>query len=369
MTPLLGGIAAVVLLAIVGFALARRKNVDPLQQGKALFESRQYDQAIEAFGRALDLNPNDADTLVWRGMSHAFLKAYEAAIADFDRALRIKPDHAAAYYNRGQAHEMLGHDDRAREDWRQALAHAPPNWPSRPLIEQKLAPPPSAEKLIELAMVHCARDDNDKAIEVLNQVLRLKPDSAPAHFYRGLAYLHKGDRVQALENYDRAIKLDPKHADAYNDRGNVYYAMGRMDRAIADYTRCIDLKSSGNPALALCCRANAYRGIDRNDKALEDLNRAIELNPNHAPAYFGRALLRGLAGDSDGAMSDYDRAIELNLEPPQDLASVHAMRGQIHHGQGRSDRAREDWRRALQIAPAGWPYCAEVQRNLTALGG
>jgi tetratricopeptide (TPR) repeat protein len=48
------------------------------------------------------------------------------------------------------------------------------------------------------------------------------------------------------------------------------------------------------------------------DGALADFNRAIELDPNYSAPYFNRGLLRTRQADYDGAISDFTKAIALN---------------------------------------------------------
>ena len=70
--------------------------------------------AISACSESLQLRPNDATTLVTRGLAYLMSGALDDAIADFDIALRTKPALATALYARGIA--RLGrHDDRNGE--------------------------------------------------------------------------------------------------------------------------------------------------------------------------------------------------------------------------------------------------------------
>ena len=48
------------------------------------------------------------------------------------------------------------------------------------------------------------------------------------------------------------------------------------------------------------------------DGALADFNKAIELKPDYVNAYDARGNVRSKKGDLDGALADYNKAIGLN---------------------------------------------------------
>jgi Flp pilus assembly protein TadD len=47
------------------------------------------------------------------------------------------------------------------------------------------------------------------------------------------------------------------------------------------------------------------------DGAIADFNRAIELDPKQPRAYMNRGFAKPAKGDHDGAIADYNRALEL----------------------------------------------------------
>jgi tetratricopeptide (TPR) repeat protein len=100
-------------------------------------------------------------------------------------------------------------------------------------------------------------------------------------FYnRGFAYNGKGQYDRAIEDLDQAIKLNPNYALAFNGRGSAYNGKGQYDRAIEDLDQAIKLNS--NFALAFNNRSIAYDHKGQYDRAIEDLDEAIKLNPNYA---------------------------------------------------------------------------------------
>jgi len=75
-----------------------------------------YEQAIEDFSKAIELNPNDAVAYYNRGLAYAKLNEHERAIEYYGKAIKLNPNDAKAYGNRGIAYsEILRYEESARD--------------------------------------------------------------------------------------------------------------------------------------------------------------------------------------------------------------------------------------------------------------
>ena len=83
-------------------------------------EQEKFEEALENFDQALQLDPNHALALNARGYARLRLRYYETALSDFNDAIRLNPSYANAYWNRSAAKKALGDDAGAREDLRRA---------------------------------------------------------------------------------------------------------------------------------------------------------------------------------------------------------------------------------------------------------
>ena len=63
-------------------------------------------QAVRDFSRAIELDPDDAESYYERGMSRVELGEYDGAIEDFDRAAKLDPDHPSIAQERAVAVKM-----------------------------------------------------------------------------------------------------------------------------------------------------------------------------------------------------------------------------------------------------------------------
>jgi tetratricopeptide (TPR) repeat protein len=94
------------------------------------------------------------------------------------------------------------------------------------------------------------------------------------------------------------------------------------------------------------------RGIEKAkngdlDGALADFNRAIELNPKDDVAYYNRAQAKRLKKNAGGAVADYTRAIELGSKNP----AAYNNRGNARAENSDRDGAIADYTHAIELKP------------------
>uniref|UniRef100_A0A182Q3Z0 STI1 domain-containing protein n=1 Tax=Anopheles farauti TaxID=69004 RepID=A0A182Q3Z0_9DIPT len=93
---------------------------DYRSQAAAAYSEQKYDEAVDLFTKAIQLNPKSALYYAKRGQAYLKLQKPNACIRDCNRALEINPDSATAYKFRGRANRLLGHWEEAAKDLRQA---------------------------------------------------------------------------------------------------------------------------------------------------------------------------------------------------------------------------------------------------------
>jgi lipoprotein NlpI len=83
------------------------------------------------------------------------------------------------------------------------------------------------------------------------------------------------------------------------------------------------------------------------DGAIADFNRALELDPKFAAAYHDRGIVKVRGDDFDGAITDYNRALELDPK----FAAAYRRRGIAKQAKSDRDGAIADFNRALELDP------------------
>lgn len=82
-----------------------------LLKGMSLQRLRRYDEAMEALGRARELDGGSAATLLEMGATRAFQQRWAEAVDLLGQSLAKEPGTAFGYYYRGLAQEKLGRKD------------------------------------------------------------------------------------------------------------------------------------------------------------------------------------------------------------------------------------------------------------------
>ncbi len=120
---------AIVILGIAGGLVGCGVTVEgydkAIMDGLAKQNLNKPEKAIEAFERAIEIDPKRADGYLGRANSLNTMGQYARSIEDYNRALELDPKLANAYVNRGIAHAQLGEREKAIADYEKALALDP----------------------------------------------------------------------------------------------------------------------------------------------------------------------------------------------------------------------------------------------------
>ncbi|MEI9406671.1 tetratricopeptide repeat protein [Mesorhizobium argentiipisi] len=340
-----------------------------VRSGETFWDAGKYDQAIEEYEKAIELDPRTASAYVGRGTSLIQKGMYDAAIDDFDKVIELYPTYSDAYIGRAVAWTNKNELDRAIADYSRVIELHPQYAPAyfargtvwftkggcEPAIadfdqalklDPKLAIVRKGRKLAIMARDEAkasktsgkatggagetatrpswtslaaqtfnkgqalyGKDDYDGAIVLYGKAISFFPSFHDAYLARAMAWESKHDYAHAIADYSQAIALDPNNAETYHSRGQNRSFQGDDDGALADYEKAISL----NPAHArvYADRGLIWMGRHEDAAAMRDFEKALSLDRNSSLAYLGRGVIRTSRADYDGAISDLNQAVKL----------------------------------------------------------
>lgn len=92
---------------------------------------------------------------------------------------------------------------------------------------------PEFMKLSAEALELSRQFENEAAIKLYDQAIKLNPTVAQVYFNRGVSKGNSFDFEGAIKDYDKAIELDPEYMEAYGNRGNakinMFTSKGNLD--------------------------------------------------------------------------------------------------------------------------------------------
>ncbi|KAF0217733.1 MAG: TPR repeat-containing [Geobacteraceae bacterium] len=93
-----------------------------IQLGNDYFDTGQPQKAINAYGKALELDPNNPNVLTDQGVMFKNIGWYDKAAANFEKAQQIDPKHLQSLYNLGVVYATdMKQPDKALKAWNRYL--------------------------------------------------------------------------------------------------------------------------------------------------------------------------------------------------------------------------------------------------------
>jgi len=118
---------AVIVTTLVGIwsawalATAASPAEDYFRKGYLAAMSREWDQAIEWYSKAVEINPGNAEVYFQRAITYEMTGKPLQAIDDYEKAIRLKPTSYLAMEYLAKLYEGEGHYDKAVDLYTKAL--------------------------------------------------------------------------------------------------------------------------------------------------------------------------------------------------------------------------------------------------------
>ena len=194
-----------------------------------------------------------------------------------------------------------------------------------------------------------------------------KPEPKTPYEYvnRGVEHMNAGELDCAMGACSEAIRLDSRFAAGYACRGSVLNGKDEYSKALKDYDYALSLQTENGDFYYN--RAAVHDHLGNTDQALADLAKAIELISSEAGRSFAlsrRAQIYQKRGKLAEAVADNTEAIRLKPE----FAYHHKNRGDVYVETGDYNKAIGDYSEAIKLDPKNEHFYSVRAEAYRALG-
>ncbi|KAJ2913163.1 hypothetical protein MD484_g7255, partial [Candolleomyces efflorescens] len=387
------------------------------EQGNLAFKGGRYQEAVDLYTEAIELNAQEPSYWTNRAASYMSLKKFEPAISDCQQALFIlgssstSPLAALATLSRLLALELTSDSPTSASsssipssNYTQAVqlkakitaldghvknfesAYKKRDWGMARLaldkctqaVELEGGACPSEWRVwkVELELV---RGNWELASIAANEAVRSSPNSPDALVLRGLVLFLGGKMATALQHIVQALHLDPGHERAQKlrkrvkdverlkEEGNVAFKQGRLEEAVERYEESLERIGKSEEegyggqirATLLSNKATALFKLNENEKALEASTESLSLSPHSFKALRTRARIHLNLESYDAAIADFKSAIrEASAEGSATDADVRALKQELKKAEVALKRSKtKDYYKILGVHKE----CSEVE--------
>ncbi|MCK4516921.1 MAG: tetratricopeptide repeat protein, partial [Spirochaetaceae bacterium] len=294
-------LGVILLSLIVGFCIAGTVGAQTVGElratGAEALADDDYYAAIEAFGAAIQVNPQDLRSLVGMAESYYWLGEYDQAQRFASRALSLSRRDPEVLTLSGRISIGLGDLEAARDYFRSAIVIEPNSIDAEiGLAELSLAKgrnldavlsleralrirPEHRKALLSLVLVHEQSGDLETAERYLEIALETHGNAPDTHILAAEYDIRRGNNESAAAHARTAQILDAHGTSAPRIRATVALLDGRYAEAITTTEEL--LRRERTDASMWFLRGQALVGVGRIEEAMDSFRTALRYKPDN----------------------------------------------------------------------------------------
>jgi len=297
--------------------------------GNSLFKLHRYENAIDAYGRSLEINPNleDASENIARalmafGRKEEALEYYKKIVDNDTGNYKAHLAIASLYI------EMKRHQDAVNE-----------------LEECIRLNPSEAEGYEALGRVFAEMQKFKQAVEIYKKLVKLVPGEYKSLYNLGTSLYHSGEKEEAVECFKKVVSINPKSFNAYYNMAIAQDELGSQEEAISSFKKVLELKEDFIEAYNNLGIILSTQG--RHLEALDIYIKGLKKNPEEYSLYYNMGITLSEMGRYYEAAEAYKNALEIK----PDEYEIHYHLGAALMEMKKYSQAIEVYKSALKFKP------------------
>jgi len=177
-------------------SLAQTTAQEWIDQGITLYSQGKYDASLQAFDRAIALDPENADAWYNKGVVLYYQGRLDDSLLAFNKSIEIDPLDADSWYNKGSVLKELDRTTAAEN----AFA--------------------KASELDAFAESHeMGSADRDPPSPINSTADETGAETSENWLSRGNSLYNQGKYEEAIQAYDKSLDLDPLNPETWQKQG------------------------------------------------------------------------------------------------------------------------------------------------------
>lgn len=314
--------------------------------GNVLLLKKSSAQAEAMYRKALAINKDHVSA--YMGLGELYLRVLNKpkdAVNAFRRAAELNPNSASIHFALGAAYATDKQSKEAIDEFQVAARLEPTN----PQAQHAIGRLQASEKKL------------DAAVSSFSAALAADANYLPALVDRADALAELERNQEALVDYENAVNRVPGDAVLWLKLGLINQRLKRNSDAVKSYQKALSLNSN----LPLAYNNLAWLALEEGknlDQALAWAGKATSLAPKVPQFHDTLGWIYHARGDLEKSRSSLEAASK--LPPPQ--ADVHYHLGVVLQEQGKKKAAEAEFRKALKI-DKGFGNSADASKRLQEL--
>lgn len=199
--------------------------------GHFLYGISRYTEAVTLFERVTTLTPDNALGFNNLGAAQYMLGNYTAAVESWEASMQLRPSHLVLS-NIGLAAYYAGQFERATEMQQEAIKEAPKDFRMWGRLGD------AQRQLLDASAANIAYAE---AIRFAGHALELNPKDEETLRYLSLYYSHIGDDENAIQTIEKVRDISPESPRVHYFASKVYFGAGDFERAVLELEKALAL--------------------------------------------------------------------------------------------------------------------------------